>query len=579
MSSRVVGRLLAALCALVAGLAGICPASAECDALILIQPGIAGPSVSWDDYVFPTWVYWSPEIYPQSHSALLSIVTGQNWVGDPKDSLFHANKGGAIVSQNAESLDIRGVLRARSAFLNGLQLHALAGRERSLHETTLLLCTEARNLPIDVVGMSDRIPDSGLVVHEASSWDDVSNVARKVHHALVIEYPPIKGRPWTRFWLRGRGFPSGVPQNKEAGFPGLVPASQILKLLTQPTAFAWVQDDSRTWGGVHKWLTKDIIWAPLWRTFAGSVVAGTLIIAMLFVLKERRAKFLSILLLVLLLSPSASVLGGEIAGFLGIEWFPLSFWICLVLLLATTSLGQWVCGQHRWKANKWLAPSVLSLLSLSLTNPKWSPLGMSANFATDPAPMAFGCWFAALVSSCAHASGTVYRWPLRIAVAAMCIFPLIRFAWWAPQPMPYAGMPLAAFLLVEGKSTFAPAIPILAGLTSPGILHGIAWKPYGLMQRESDLLMLPASEYVNFFTSPFFMLTAATVFVFCLICDRFLIHQYRVLASIDSRKCMVLRASGWLALSGLLQPALLPAALWCAIGGVAILLHDALIEL
>jgi MFS family permease len=116
----------------------------------------------------------------------------------------------------------------------------------------------------------------------------------------------------------------------------------------------------------------------------------------------------------------------------------------------------------------------------------------------------------------------------------------------------------------------------LGALTTPGILYGLAWKPSGLITFESDVPRLDVSPFASLLISPLFIGTAVLLYLFSLMGDRFLLHQLRRLVSEEPRRGAVLASSAGLALLGLTQPPLMTSALWCAIAGLALLVHDAL---
>jgi hypothetical protein len=554
----------------------LCSAS---DALILIQPAIAGgrgaPAVS-----SPLWILWPREIYRPGHSALLSLVTGEDWLGDNHDSLFTALPDGSLRAQNGAAMERRGVFEARRRFLGSLETFALPGPERSFHETALLLCVEGAKQPIRVIESNEPWPSHGLVVHEASSWKDVEDIVRHVDRAIVAEYPAPIDQPWSRMWLLGDGWRNQVPISQGHTMPGLIPARSVLDLLTSPARFKWVSGAHPTWAVTPLWLM--MVWdaAPAWRTGFGFVLGVLLCVGLALALRERESKLLPELLSILLLVPAASVLGGNLVRLGDDAVLPLTVIVALFASYAVSKAGQ--LASLRWipDAHPLLAPAAVSWLSLTFANPLWSPL--SGVFGVDRSlPVAaFGSWFASLVATCAFVRGSTLtgEWIVRIGVLCTSAACLIGRAWWAPAPVPFVFLPLIGLAFGDGfwRLAMAPCLPLIGALTTPGLLYGIAWKQNGLLSKASDAQKLNGSEYVSFLISPLFVGTCTLVFLFSLLADRFLLHQYRRLIADDPRRLAVFAASLGLALVGITQPSLLPAALWCAVAGLTILVLDGL---
>jgi hypothetical protein len=549
------------------------------DALILIQPAVAAshgaPSTGP-----PLWVLWPTETFRAGHSALLSLVTGEDWLGDNHDSEFVTLGHGRIVAENGQAMQRRGVFVARARFLPGLRTFALPGPQRSLRETTLLLCVEGPTQPIRILEPQDSWPENGLVVHEALSWADVNDVARRVSRALVVEYPPPAGQPWTRYWLAGKGWPGPMPGKGASAFPGLTAARSALNLLTSPNRFRWVAESRPDSVDTPLWLAMVRYQAPAWRTGFGFALALLLSVGLLLALRERRSVVLPELLQVMLLSPAGAVLGGGIARMEGVQALPVCCAVSIALVSGISKLGQvllmrWVPDAHRL-----LAPALVSWMAFTFSNPLWSPL--SGVFAPDGAlsVAAYGCWFASMVAACGFVRGAslTAEWLMRIAILATIAACFVGSVWWAPTVLPYALLPAVALAFGDGcwRRSLAPGLPILGALTTPGLLYGVAWKQGGLLSRAGDAHKLNGAEYVQFVISPICVGTVAMVFLFSLMADRFLLHQYRKLVAEDPRRLAVLSGSGGLALVGLTQPSLLPAALWAAIGGLTILVMDGL---
>lgn len=80
-------------------------------------------------------------------------------------------------------------------------------------------------------------PKPDVVIVELDDWTEVAlAVARSEDRVLVVEYPPLDGL--ARFWLRGRGWPEGVP-SPVPFVGGLVPADRLMRVLRFPKRIEW----------------------------------------------------------------------------------------------------------------------------------------------------------------------------------------------------------------------------------------------------------------------------------------------------------------------------------------------------
>ncbi len=552
-------------------------ARSSSNALILIQPGIAGDQPPTKAYRASGWVLWPFEASPQGHSALLSLVTGLDWRGESDDSIFRPGRDQKFYAKNSASLETRGFFDARRKLLGTLPTFAISGPLGSLRETSLLLAVESGKAPIKVLGREDPLPQSALLVHEASSWADALALAHRAVHALVIEYPAPRNRPWTPFWLFGKGRLLGVPVVASGELPGLVPARSILKLMTSETSVAWLPQTAGE--GTVGWLELSRSQAPEWRTCYGFLLAATLSLGLLLVLRERRGMWLSNFLALLVLCPASSVLAGDTAGLEGPSILPVRFVMTLASLSLLSYVGVRVLGKWVPEAHRLFVPSFVSFAVFTVGNPITSPIMGPQGFA-GPNTAGLGCWFASAVALAAFAreSSLALEWSARLLLVVAFLWALAFPTWWSPERLPFACLPLVALAFGDGvwRWAVAPALPLLGALTTPGILYGLAWKPSGLITFESDVPRLDVSPFASLLISPLFIGTAVLLYLFSLMGDRFLLHQLRRLVSEEPRRGAVLASSAGLALLGLTQPPLMTSALWCAIAGLALLVHDAL---
>ena len=572
-------RLVAAL---LAWLTLVALTGAKCDALILIQPGVAGSQVPLQ--LRPAgWVLWPVAVYPQGHTELLSLVTGKDWLGDNVDCRFSTIPDGKLRAEDGPAMQQRGYFDARREFLGDLRLYALSGPERSFRETELLLCLDGPKSPVPVLDARDAWPTSGVIVHDASSWAEALGVAQRAERSLVIEYPPSVDRPWTRIWMFGSGWAPGstfgssfgVPVKRGPWMPGVLPARYLLDLLRAPQSFEWSRGPN---GEIPAWLGVVRFDAPKWLTLFGLTLAVCLTGGLLLALRERHSMLLPELLLFVYLCPAACVLGGNLARQIGPSQLELASAFSLVALYWVSQGLQWARGRWMPHAHRLLAPALVSCVVFTFANPLWSVLSGELRSGRGFPPAAFGCWFASIVAVCAFVRGTslIGEWLARLAVVGMCAAWFGGRVWWAAGAWPCVIAPLVAMLVGEGvwRRSWLPVLPILGALTTPGLLCGVAWEPGGLLSRAGDSNKLNGAEYVAFIVSPLFVGTCALVFLFSLISDRFLLHQYRRLIADDPRRLAVLSGGGALGLMGIAHPSLLTSALWCAVAGLGILVME-----
>lgn len=567
--------------ALLAWLMLVSVAGAKSNVLILIQPGLGGAEAPGG--LRPAgWVLWPLVVYPQGNTALLSLVTGKDWLGDNLDCRFSTLRDGKLRPEDGKAMERWGYFQARRQFLGAEKLYALAGPERSFRETELLLCVEDPRQPVSVLDAGEPWPSGGLAVRDASSWQEVQDLVGRADRALIVGYPPAAARPWTRMWLAGPGWPEGSPVTPGPGMPGVLPARHVLDVLFKPGSFQWEHVSAASREETGRWLETIRDAAPKWLTAFGVVLAAALSVGLFLALRERHSALLPELTLGLMLCPAACVLGGNVAHKVGVASLGPASALSVIGIYSVSKCGQWALGRWVPHVHRLLAPAIVCCLVMTFANPLWSVLSgefrTAGSFQGGFPGAAFGCWIASITAVSAFLRGTTLlgEWMARIAALSMSAAGFAGIGWWAAGPWPCALAPLVALFVGEGvwRRAWTPVLPIVGALTTPGLMHGIAWEPGGLLTRAWDTDKLNGADYVAFVLSPLFVGTCALVFFFSLIADRFLLHQYRRLVADDTRRVAVLSGGGALALIGLTQPSLLPSALWCAIAGLAILVLE-----
>ncbi len=553
------------------------------NSLILIQPAAAGIGGGIDSYGYPQWVLWPPHplsLSNGSQSALLSLLTGHDWAIDPVHAQGFAALDAQFEAKNGADFSERGVFAAQRKVLGSISTYVLERSPRASPESVLLLGMHDRSGRSRIVPWNSVWPSNGLLIYEARSWDEVASVAgRTGGRTLVVEYPPRVNQPWTRFWTYRKGWPPGVLPVGRLHVPGLIDAHDVAKLLLDPNSFKWVKDRSWQSGAANRWLEMGHRWGPLLLIGLGICGAIASLATVAAVFRERRSPIVAEIVRVLMLSPAALVLAGWLGEREGIGFLPFLIPVCTLALWLFSLIGSQILRVLLVDAHPLLATACVGFLTMTAMSPLWSPFSNSFGWIRHQAPGdALGCWFAYGVGAiaCLRGASVGLEWLFRFGSVGLLALPILRIAWWAPDPFPYGILPLLLIAFGEGfwRWYLSPLVVLVGFVSDSRWLNGVAWNPGGLIKSLPDSDRIDLSGYVSAIVSPLAILTLFLVGGGCLFGNRFFLHQMRKLAFVDPRRTAVLTSSGGLALIGVSQPIFLTAALWCGIGGMLVLLYD-----
>lgn len=300
--------------------------------LVLMEPSVAVPAAARGLYVEDAWVRW-PRQDGATGNRLLSLLTGEDWRGDPADYRFTQTGRDEWRAGNLASLRARGYFAAKQA---AGMLALGPGRSRDV----LLLAADERG-PVRPFGLRDRWPEGRLVVCQASGWDDVAAIQRATTgRVLVLEYPPMEKEELSRAWLRGSDWPTGrtnmagtslpaLPSYKSTGStPGLIPAREVGRLLGKDPDPLWVPDPGAAWPGADRWIryVRDVGMGA--RAALGVLAFGLLVWGLRLVADERRSKAYFVAVSAFALVVPVVVLAGNLASVGGMAiwpvWFPIA---------------------------------------------------------------------------------------------------------------------------------------------------------------------------------------------------------------------------------------------------------------
>lgn len=542
------------------------------DALILIDPDKAEPIVAEENYLHGEWILWPPEDNPGSGNRLLSIFSGMDWTVPSNALGFGLEASGAYRSAAFEELRAKGYLARRDEL--AADVRTITSKTGSVSADALLLGLSSRSPIVTPRKWTDAWP--GVIVAEATSWDEIQAIVdRSGGKALVIEYPPHEKKRWTRFWLRGPGWSTQLPQYDPWSIPGLIPASQAGSLLLQPDEFRWNQNSVANWGGANRWLTFTNYYAPL---FFAIVMAFTTFFAgcaTYLISREEQARVTGLVLKYFTLFPAAVLLCGRATVALGrdgvVAWLPLSF---LILVVISQLLGGFV-ARILPSGNRMLAIGLVGFLATALSDPLWSLYSnVLGPLPTKVSPEAFGALAGYLIMVSGSARGT---WLSHMVPAGTLAWGVIARPWWVGSDLILLLMAIAAWFC--GQGWFRPwqlIVAFLAPLADGQILrHGLTWAPGNLNSNASSFGALNLARHVEFLASPGFMTTAVVAGGLAVFVERFFFHRLRQVIRKDPRMESLFHGALVFGAMGLSQPPFLYAALLCFVGGSLSLLAEA----
>lgn len=528
------------------------------NALILIQPLRAGPFVDIHTYVHPEWVKW-PQSGKTGDNRLLSLITGENWVGGEQDFLFKQNGPNAWRSVGYADLVKRGHFTARKDYLFPGTLRLVSDSAGSTTFDTLLI---ALDFPGDEVHSLRNVTNLGPLitfVASATSWDDAVRVSREAGgRTLVVEYPPPASQGWSRLWRLGKGWPVGQWIDPQVSIPGLTTADRAYSLLKSPKAFHWHPDDSARWGGANRWLE--------FRQQSGAAFLSLLLLSILavgvwsavLVSKESSNPFAIRAVELCLLSPCILVICGAISAWTDLILFP-------VLIPPVATIILWLIGfaVKRILPKEILEPRMVAIglvtaASLGIIGCTWSLF--NRNLEVDiPAISAIGAgsFFAALhvIISLSNSS----KWVARVGMGVVLALTFSRIGWWSEGPSVILILPLLTWVSGEGwlRLPLATASFLYPPVVINLMQHGWAWKPAGLLSTLIDRDAVDSSIYVLVLLDPLLIGLVLVSTGLALFADPFLGRELRRAVRSSAHVGRFFWLCATVAVMGFLTPSLL----------------------
>lgn len=547
------------------------------DALILISPERAGPVVDERTYVKGEWLLWPAPDRADGANRILSLLTGMDWDGTGGGLVFGL-RDGKYLSAALRPLGIMGYFRARERVV-GSPTIAVATFDNKPSPISLFLALDGRSPQVAWFLVSQEWPKNALVVAEADNWDQVAAITRTAGgKVLVAEYPPPPGQNWSRYWMRGSGWPSRLPVWRSWNVPGLIPASQAGNLVRHSASFSWVENDVNNWGGANRWLAFMAYTSPLTLAILGFLAAFFVGCTVYLVSIEEHAKFGSTAVKYLTLLPATILLAGVVTRAFGTS--AVSVWIIgsFALLVVAAQLLGGLLGKLLPNSHPMLAICVVGFATSACCPPLW---GMYSNvFSATPlsiSPEAAASFFGYLVGLCAFSRGSPGAKWLTGGVAILAFAWGIGLnPWWVGGEWPFAVLPLIAVLVSTRlyRVWMLPVFALLPLADGKLIVHGISWSPGDLYSNFAQFGGINLARHAEFFTSYGFVGCGLAAGAMAIFVERYFFHEIRRTLIRDSRTRALFQASFVCAAMGILQPLMLYVALMSFVGGTCVLLVD-----
>jgi hypothetical protein len=585
-------------------------ARASNDVLILVEPDRFDPAVDPATFIHPTWIRWPEPSMPNllspgagapssgGDSRLLSIMSGVDWTGALPLAQFGSD--GRLRQDDFERLVARGYFRARAANMRGVEAAMLVGPSSAVATRAMLLALNSGSPRVEGVAISDAWPAGKLVVFKANGGADITAVVRRTTgRVLVAEYPPRaaevglpalrvgarRGPNWSRFWMLGRAWEPAetnlIPQTAELGVPGLVAAKDLARLVLRPADFAW-KPVPAGWTGANRWFV--FVQSSRGPILVGLFLALIVVTVMAAALagQEKRSQLVCVFARALFLAPAALVLGGQFGRFGGLSgslvWFG-SAWLVLVGIAAIVNLAA--SRLSEWEPLVGIAAA--GFVPLLMLDPRYSVLGNVFEHGPPAFPgEAFGALLGAFTVLAMMVAARSVRLPgsgLLLAGAIAFIFDACAVflrPWWSNGTLPFGGWWLVAGAAGLGLTRVAWALaPIASSLRIWAIYAvGFSFLAPGLVETLSDVGSVNIAEVPRYLLSPLVLGCLFVAGALALFASRFLAHQVRHALRERPAARSLAGLAGALLASGLLQPELLRAGGYCALGVVLVVVED-----
>jgi len=543
------------------------------DILVLIRQSEAGPLLHEGMYREPTWVLWPVADDPVQFNRMLALASGVDWQSDMLGGDFDGRPSPGM----ANVWRRLGFFEATKNNVGARRVYAVQPSNRPTD--VFALAAAWRDAEVHEVGQSDPWPVQSVVVAMAGGpnpWDEVAKLIKKAGgRALVVEVPDSKETYWTRIWLKGRGWPDGVPKVRSTSLPGLIEAKDALGILVEPERARWdepLRDPPNFWLGFgHRAAPVTLVFLAV----AGVYVLG---LAVLMALREQYSRTALVLLRLLVLGPAAIVLGGRLASSGGLSnWAPLlaaAFAILFVLAwLTNKAIGHWVTDSHPlW------GEFAVGLLAVAGIDPTWSMFSSVLGEHRAPiSPEAFGALASyAVGANYLFSNKQIARIVWGLVAISMTLDLLLMSRWASPIYVGVVPLTIAACYrpLVAKLKIWLPAM-VVVGLVGAFLWPGLVYAPDHLVHSYSQVGKFNCDEQLAFLMSPMFVCFTIVALVVGIAGGNFLGHQIRrAMAFSPPSKAYFFAAVGF-GVAGIFIPLYLHAALATSIAGAVVVLFDA----
>lgn len=279
------------------------------NALVLLEPSAAGPHIplAIDDH--PLWVRWPDQFDPTQTSRLFAAASGRNWRVQPTDFSVRSTRDGFEITRGRPEV-IAAWQQSLRDHRGGLTVRAVPSSSGALNPNVIAFAfpSEGKIVPLGdrkATGLSGE-----LWVYSARDWDEVAAIQRQWQQPIsVLEWPALRGGNWSHLWIVGETSPV-VPALRSVGFPGVIPASDLLTVVSWQVPRSAYRAVGFQEPGPPRSFLLDL--PPLARTLFWSwmvVAAGWIVFAEAAIARERRSRLLAIVGTAALLFPGLIVIG------------------------------------------------------------------------------------------------------------------------------------------------------------------------------------------------------------------------------------------------------------------------------
>lgn len=211
------------------------------------------------------------------------------------------------------------------------------------------------------VSAEDAIADreADVAILSSSDWGEIAKWAAICRdRVLVLEYPPSHGS--SRYWLRGIGWPRGVPAPNSSA-PGALDAADALRAVVAPSQVAWAEEPAIAASAKfdHAQRSGETVLAVL-----GLLIAYVVGCAGYTAGNERLARFARACLRAAAIALPSIAVEGTVARWLDYPsaWFSLPCALLIAVSMATL-VGRMT---RHWFTDGWLSGIALSSVVLAL---------------------------------------------------------------------------------------------------------------------------------------------------------------------------------------------------------------------